>query len=138
MIQVAPTQLFTDALIGMLRADVGDGIRIYDGTTYGDVSWPYAIVTPLGGPAPDGPPLQGDGEDVCMQVQIDAVGRRRDQAQGLADRLRARLLAGALAVDGWRCAHRETQASPGCLPEGQPGLEVWTAIGRYELYWTPV
>ncbi len=135
-VQIAPTQQFADALIAALRAGIGDGIRVYDGVTYGRATYPYLLVHHLQ-PTLSGPPLLGDGEDLTQAPQLDAVGQRRDQAQALADRARQRILTVTLEVAGWVCACRETELLGQATPEGQPGHELWTVPARYTLTWTP-
>lgn len=134
-IKVAPSQLIGTAVVEALRAVSGGG-RVYDGATYGKVSYPYLIVHHLN-PVLSGPPLLGGEDDYRQQLQVDAVGQRRDQAQALADRARGWILTVTLSVPGWTCANRETQTIAPVVPEGQPEHELWTAPARYGLTWTP-
>lgn len=134
-IQVAPSQLIANALITALRSASG-GIRVYDTVTYGTVTYPYVVVHQLNALL-SGPPLLGGEDDYRQQIQVDAVGQRRDQAQALADRARGWVLTVTLAVPGWVCANRETQTIAPVAAEGQPEHELFTSIARYGLTWTP-
>ena len=135
MIQVAPSQLIATALIDGLKAVAGS-TWIYDSVTWKKTAYPYVLVHHLN-PVLSGPPLLGGEDDYMQQVQVDAVGQRRDQAQAMADRARGWMHSIALSVPGWVCARRETQAIAPVQVAGQPEHELFTAPARYGLTWTP-
>ncbi len=144
-IQIAPLELFTSGLIAMLRSTTGGGIRVFDEHPYGTVSYPFTVVHDLGGPAPSGPPMLGDGVDVSILYQLDNVGRKRAEAQELERRCRDRIVqsdsAGGflhpITVAGWRCSERTTDSFLGVNPEGKTPQQVFVARSRYVIRWTP-
>jgi hypothetical protein len=141
---VLPTQLVTSALASMLTANMG-GTAVFSRPPTRDVPETFVRVRYLGAPSPDGPPLTGDGADVCTRFCLDCVGRRQDQAQALGDRARARVVSSdgaggwlyAVTVAGWRCSSRRTAQMLGVSVEGQPGREIFVDRTEYELDWTP-
>ncbi len=143
-IQVAPRQLFTARLVGMLETSLG-GTRVYRGRVSGVATYPFVVLHDLGGTGPTGPGLLGDGADVTSTYQVDSVGRRMDEAQALGDRVRERMVqsddAGGweypVTVDGWRCSYRSTDAVLGVTPEGKPPEAVFVDRLRYLFRWTP-
>jgi hypothetical protein len=144
-IAVAPTQLFHAAVHKMLLSTVGGGVRVYDGNPFGTMSYPFLVVHDLGGQPGTGPPLLGDGADVARLYQLDAVGRKVNEAQELSDRCRLRMVqsddAGGflypVSVAGWRCAFRGTDLFLGLSAEGREPAQVFADRVRYLFRWTP-
>ncbi len=144
-IQIAPTQLFHAAVHKMLLSTVGGGIKVYDGNPFGTMTYPFLALHDLGGAAPTGPPMTGDGADVARMYQLDAVGRKVAEAQELSDRARVRMVqsddAGgflySVTVAGWRCAYRGTDLFLGLSAEGRAPKQVLVDRVRYLFRWTP-
>lgn len=135
----------TTALVAMLRDQIGGGIRVYDHDVYDEPGYPYAVVLRMDDPESSGPPFANPEADGCVAVQIDSVGRRRDQAEKLADRVMGRLLPRAddgtwlydIAVPGWVCMDRRRVSGGGVEPQGPPKARIYASQVRYELEWTP-
>jgi len=147
-VSVLPTELATSALVAMLRAATASlsAVMVYDHRIPpAGVSTPYGLVLAVDSPDPDGPPWSDDEADATLTFQLDAVGKRRDQAQWLADRLRAAVLGrtgpnwtNAVSVSGWVSADRRTTGQYGRVDrEGSPRFELYVARAQYELAFTP-
>lgn len=106
--------------------------------------YPYFVAYSIPGGSVSGAPLgqaQGDAE---FLIQLDSVGRTRQQAQMAADRARnwvvGRTSDGQFVVqagnpDGVRIHDRIVDGTPGApLQEGQPPNEVFTVSDTYGIY----
>lgn len=144
-IQIAPRGQFSNGLVVMLRSTVGGGVKTFYGNPVGTVAYPFSVVHNLGGPEPTGPPMLGDGADVAISYQVDAVGRTSGEAEELDDRCRTRIVqsngAGGflypITVEGWRCVERRTREFLGVSPEGKAPQQVFVARTQYVIRWTP-
>lgn len=142
MTTIAQEDVFT-AVISMLRAQqafpVGDGEPPDDEV-------PYYIVYPIEGGGYFGPPLTNPEADAAVVLQVNSVGRRRDQAQRLGTIARnlvlGRQASGAFqnAITGstFVVAHRRPDGGPaGTDYSGRPPDRLFTARERYVLHVTP-
>jgi len=144
-VSVLPTELATTALVAMLRAAVPAGIGLYDHRVPPTgVGTPYGLLLAVDSPAPEGPAWSDDEADVTLTFQLDSVGKRRDQAQWLRDRLRAAVIArtgpawtNTLTVAGWVSADRRTMSLGPVDRQGSPRFELFVAQDRYDLLFTP-
>lgn len=106
--------------------------------------YPYHVLYSIAGGSIGGPPLGQSSGDAVLVYQIDSVGRTRDSAERLADRLREWLVGrtpqGAFVVqvadpDGHAIHDRIVDGTPGApLQEGQPPNEVFTVSETYGIH----
>jgi hypothetical protein len=144
-ILIAPLDQFHAAVYAMLRSASSGATKTYDGNPFGVVSYPSRVLHDLGGSAPTGPPMLGDGADVAVHYQLDSLGRTAVEAQALSVRSRAHMVqsddAGGflypVTVPGWRCAERRTDLLVGLTPEGREPRQVFVDRVRYVFRWTP-
>lgn len=143
MPRLAPVQLFTNALLDMLAAEM----RVGDHEVPKDRTFPYSILYQLDdAPPPDGPVLTGPEEDLAIGFQITSVGSGRKQAQWQADRVR-RVMVGRNSeggllfplpiVAGWTVAGRLGAAPGGVAVEGSAPTLLFQVPDRYTLHVTP-
>lgn len=135
----------TTALITLLATlgfPVGDHRAPADATA----DKPYLVVHFIGPGGPRTGSLADPEADTTLVYQVDAVGRRRDQAQKLGDKVRnLALVRGASgsftaafpAMTGLVCHDRITEGSAGVIVEGEAPNEVYTFPERYRLAITP-
>lgn len=120
----------TNALVDFLAAQTGRPVGrttapLVDGVPADLEEGPYAIVYQLAGGETWGPFLYGPDEAIRLPYQVTSVGRRSDQADWMADRVRQAMvgrtngtLTAALAVPGVTVLDREFSAYGGQDREG--------------------
>lgn len=149
---IIPVERVTTALIEMLAAEVGvpvgdHGTKSLDGTPI-DTTSRYLIARKIEGGAVDGS-LGDPAQTATLVYQVDAFGRSRQQAEGVAD-LARNVITGVdpvgghthpLSGPGWRAGLRAVQTlSGGPEDEGvdEQKTPVWGARGdRYEIEVVP-
>lgn len=120
----------TDALVAFLAAQTGRPVGratapLVDGVPADLESGPYAIVYQLPGGDTWGPFLSGPDEGAQLPYQVTSVGKRSDQADWMADRVRRAMvgrtngaLTATLAVPGVTVLDREFTTYGGQDREG--------------------
>lgn len=88
----------TDALVAFLGAQTGRPVGratapLVDGVPADLEDGPYAIVYQLAGGEHWGPFLYGPDEAIALPYQVTSVGKRSDQADWMADKVRQAMLA---------------------------------------------
>lgn len=137
-------RLVTQALETLLTAATGKPVATGALPTIGGkpAEPPYSVLRSLTLTL-DGAPLTDLHEDSATTYQVDCVARTHDQAEWLADRVRAGVLGRdergawqhALTVPGWTCYARELALDAG--PEDDPAAVIVLYVIRFQLYWTP-
>ncbi|MEU6710003.1 hypothetical protein ABZ897_00875 [Nonomuraea sp. NPDC046802] len=91
-----------DALLGMIRMSVGVTCPIYWGGAAVDAAPPYAVVYPDSGMLTPGRRTLANNGPTELRYQITSVGASPAQAQWVADKTRAAVLANVPAIVGRR------------------------------------
>jgi hypothetical protein len=108
----------------------------------GKISSPWSIVYSIEGGGFSGPPLEDPHADATVVVQVTSVGRRDDQAEWQADKVRGAMLdrtSGALdhpitPPDGYKIMYVEPDGGPGGIDrEG----ELYSIPERFAIHLTP-
>lgn len=149
---MAPREEFTNAVIDLLARGTGKLVGdakappLPPGMPERDF-WPYCIVYSIPGGSSSGS-LADPFEDSGLVYQVTSVGRTRQQAEWMADRVRnvwlSRTTRGTFQVplvspQGWTAAGRIPQdgSGGGVDREGEPPNEVFSVPDRYILQVTP-
>jgi len=143
---IVPVQLVTNALIALLKSQAGWSVHdhpyIVEKPTY-----PYLAVFQLPGGRFSGPPLTAPDADAELLFQLDAIGRRRDQAQLQGDKACALLIGREAdgsythdfgAVEGWKVTGRmPADTTPGGVETIQATPTLYRDTRRYTIALTP-
>lgn len=146
---VVAKRLVTNGLITMLTAGIsvpGTTRKVGDNEAPPDASLDdgYAIVYTIDGGSFEGAPLWAPEADAWLVYQVTSVGRKRDQAEWIADRVRLTLLSRVAdggfqvafpALAGMQVTGREPDGtSPGVIPEGVTPNRVYNVPERFRLH----
>lgn len=117
------------------------------GLAAADLAAGYGIVYTVAGGGFTGPPFWAPESQGILVFQVTTVGKRRDHAQWLQDRVRLSFLSrkteGGFQVPfappaGWVVTHREPDGTPpGVIPEGPPTQRIYNVPERYRLHIEP-
>lgn len=137
-------QKVTNALLALLRTHLGD--NVYDHDTVPDTpTTPYYVVYRIPG-GTSGGPMADPEADLTLVFQINAVGKRRDQAEWASDKVTevmlgrdelGRLEELPLPSTMFECGRMRSDVPGGVEQEGAPPNAVYTAVQRFEIAVTP-
>ena len=134
----------TNGLIAMVRSGISKPVGDHEAPENADLDVGYAIAYTIDGGSFEGAPLWATESDAWLVYQITSVGRKRDQAEAIADRVRltilSRVAAGGFQVAfpdpaGMKVTGREPDGtSPGVIPEGVKPNRVYNVPERYRFH----
>jgi hypothetical protein len=140
---VVQKRLVTDGLIAMVAAGTGRPCGDHQSPSNGVLADGYTYVHSIDGGDFDGAPFWSPESDATLVYQVTAVGKVRQQAEWLADRVRLTLVSrdnlGGFQVAfpslaGMLVIHRSPDGiSPGVIPEGPPENRVYSVPERYRI-----
>lgn len=140
-----PQQLVLTSLIADLRARFGAG-AVGDHEAPANPSFPYLVVYSVDGGGSFAPGWRAE-RHISLPVQVSCVGRRRDQAQLMGDKVRDFMLErnpdGSFvqvlsSPTGWVVSGRlPGDAASGVLVEGSSPNKIYTVPLRFTLQVTP-
>ncbi len=143
---IIPLVDFTSSVLTALRDGITFGPPVYDYEVPTTPPGAYAVLYQIPGGSLTGPGL-GAQNDAAVAYQVDAVGRRRDQAQYLADRIReiifgqdtnGRYSHGLTTPAGWVSAARlATDGLPGVYRDPSAPTPLYQAVQRFTVVFTP-
>jgi len=138
MSQLPELRLHTDAIEAVLEAVPGLNVGEAGGTDIdgNELALPYVIVNRSSG-ALEGP-LDAPYDDGRIGYQIRCVGESEDASEGIADRVRATVLAlSPDVIDGRRIIRIEHVNTRGPLRDVRGGERWFTAVEEFAIWTTP-
>jgi hypothetical protein len=146
---VVGLELVTDAFITFIQTGISAPstprlVGDHEAPPGADLDIGYAVVYTIDGGQFEGASLWAPESEAEVVFQVTSVGRKRNQAQWIADRARltvlSRLAAGGFQVAfpdpaGMTVTGREPEGStPGVIPEGVAPNRVYNIPERYRLH----
>ncbi|MFC4006640.1 hypothetical protein ACFOY2_05370 [Nonomuraea purpurea] len=119
-----------EALLAIIRAPVGEDCRIYWGGAAANAAPPYAVVYPDSGMLTPGRRTLANNGPTELRYQITSVGASPAQAQWVADKTRAAVLAGVPVVVGRRVWPTVEEGSQP-LRRDDVSTNLWFATAQY-------
>ncbi len=124
---------FYDAI---LAAAATAGFPVGDGKAPTGVTPPYAVIYPLDAADRNGP-FNDPEADVIWEFQITSVGETREQAHGVADKVRTVLTPSAISVSGLRVLQVLIDLGDAVERDDDVKPPLFYAVDIYRIWTTP-